>query len=150
MNDDSLAELRRGFENEDLAGVAARLKRHRDELAAVLPNACASPHAAAALGLMERLRDLLDRQPELVHAKGGDGGRPLHFSRNVQTSRLLAERGARFAMRSCVEARRHPEGDFARVVALLLEAGTPLDDGQYASGNERIDEAIRTHRNSGS
>ncbi len=53
-----------------------------------------TPHAAAALGLVDRLAPLLDRQPDLIHAKGGDGCRPLHFSRNVEIARLLLERGA--------------------------------------------------------
>ena len=35
--------------------------------------AVVTPHAAAALGLVNQLRVLLDQQPELVHAKGGDG-----------------------------------------------------------------------------
>lgn len=51
-------------------------------------------HAAAALGLISRLRTMLDDEPDLVHAKGGDGGRPLHFSRDVATAELLVQRGA--------------------------------------------------------
>ena len=58
-----------------------------------------TPHAAAALGLVKRLREQLDRQPELVHAKGGDGGRPLHFARNLETAQLLVERGAELDVR---------------------------------------------------
>ncbi len=58
-----------------------------------------TPHAAAGLGLIERLRQLLDQQPGLVHAKGGDGGRPLHFSRDLATARLLVERGAKLDAR---------------------------------------------------
>jgi len=53
-----------------------------------------TPHAAAGLGLVARLRALLDHRPELIHAKGGDGGRPLHLSRNLETAQLLVERGA--------------------------------------------------------
>src|SRR5258707_677671 len=30
-------------------------------------------HAAARLGLLDQLRELLDRDPALVHARGGDG-----------------------------------------------------------------------------
>lgn len=51
-------------------------------------------HAAAALGFSDHLASMLDRNPDLIHAKGGDGCRPLHFSRNVETARLLVERGA--------------------------------------------------------
>jgi hypothetical protein len=53
-----------------------------------------TPHAAAALGLAVHLRAMLDDQPQLVHAKGGDGCRPLHFARNVVIAQLLLERGA--------------------------------------------------------
>jgi ankyrin repeat protein len=54
-----------------------------------------------------------------------------------------------FAIHSCVVAQRHPEGDFPRVVRLLLEAGTPLDDGQYPCGHDGIDAVIRSHRQAG-
>ncbi|MDB6037862.1 MAG: ankyrin repeat protein, partial [Verrucomicrobiales bacterium] len=56
--------------------------------------AIVTPHAAAALGLVERLRGLLVQQAELVHAKGGDGCRPLHFSRTIEIAQLLVDRGA--------------------------------------------------------
>ena len=38
--------------------------------------------AAAHLGMFERLRDLVERDPSLVHARGGDGKTPLHSARN--------------------------------------------------------------------
>src|SRR5262249_45446867 len=37
---------------------------------------------------------LLDQDPLLVHAKGGDGCTPLHFARDVATAQLLLDRGA--------------------------------------------------------
>ena len=40
-------------------------------------------HAAARLGMMDRLRELVDADPSLVHARGGDGQTPLHFASNV-------------------------------------------------------------------
>ncbi|HLK68529.1 MAG TPA: ankyrin repeat domain-containing protein [Bryobacteraceae bacterium] len=52
-------------------------------------------HAAAGLGLTDRLRKMLDSDPELVEAKGGDGCTPLHFARGLETAALLLERGAR-------------------------------------------------------
>ena len=51
-------------------------------------------HAAARLGRIDRLRDLLDRDPALVHARGGDGQTPLHFARNVEIAEFLLDRGA--------------------------------------------------------
>jgi ankyrin repeat protein len=51
-------------------------------------------HAASRLGRLDRLRELLDRDPALVHARGGDGQTPLHFAANVAVAELLLERGA--------------------------------------------------------
>ena len=34
--------------------------------------------AAAHLGMFDRVRELVDRDPALVHARGGDGKTPLH------------------------------------------------------------------------
>ncbi|MGH7730075.1 MAG: ankyrin repeat domain-containing protein, partial [Candidatus Eiseniibacteriota bacterium] len=51
-------------------------------------------HAAARLGMLDRLRALIDHDPALVHARGGDGQTPLHFAANVEVAALLLERGA--------------------------------------------------------
>src|SRR6266849_5609921 len=50
--------------------------------------------AAANLGMMVGLATLVARDPSLLHAKGGDGKRPLHFPSTVEVARLLVERGA--------------------------------------------------------
>ena len=41
-------------------------------------------HAAARLGLVERLRQLISGTPALVHERGGDGQTPLHFASTVE------------------------------------------------------------------
>lgn len=51
-------------------------------------------HAAARLGKLERVRELLEQDPELVHARGGDGQLPLHFAATVEIAALLLEYGA--------------------------------------------------------
>jgi len=51
-------------------------------------------HAAARLGMMDRLRDLVERDPSLVHARGGDGQTPLHFAANVEVAEFLLAHGA--------------------------------------------------------
>jgi ankyrin repeat protein len=51
-------------------------------------------HAAARLGRMDRLEELLDTDPTQVHARGGDGQTPLHFARNIAIAELLLARGA--------------------------------------------------------
>jgi ankyrin repeat protein len=50
--------------------------------------------AAANLGMMADLATSIARDPALVHAKGGDGKRPLHFARTVEIARFLLEHGA--------------------------------------------------------
>ena len=52
---------------------------------------------AAALGRIDRLRELLDSDPELVRARSVDDGTALHFAaffRQPDATRLLVERGA--------------------------------------------------------
>src|SRR5438094_8548357 len=50
--------------------------------------------AAAHLGMFDRLQDLVDREPSLVHARGGDGKTPLHCARTVEIAQYLIDRGA--------------------------------------------------------
>jgi len=50
--------------------------------------------AAANLGMFDRLRELVDRDPSLVHARGGDGKTALHCARTVEIAKYLVERGA--------------------------------------------------------
>ena len=50
--------------------------------------------AAAHLGMFDRLRVLVDADPSLVHARGGDGKTPLHCARTVEIARYLLDRGA--------------------------------------------------------
>lgn len=50
--------------------------------------------AAAHLGMLDRLRELVERDPSLVHARGGDGKTPLHYATSVQMARYLLDRGA--------------------------------------------------------
>jgi hypothetical protein len=51
-------------------------------------------HAAARLGMMNRLRDLISLDPGLVHARGGDGQTPLHFASSVEIATYLLDQGA--------------------------------------------------------
>ena len=50
--------------------------------------------AAAHLGMFDRLRELVDAEPSLVHARGGDGKTPLHCARTVEIAQYLLDRGA--------------------------------------------------------
>ena len=51
-------------------------------------------HAAARLGMIDRVREHLTRDPQLVHARGGDGQLPLHFAATVEIAALLLDHGA--------------------------------------------------------
>ncbi|MBM3833450.1 MAG: ankyrin repeat domain-containing protein [Verrucomicrobia bacterium] len=51
-------------------------------------------HAAARLNMIGRLRELVSAQPELAHARGGDGQTPLHFASTVEIAEYLLDHGA--------------------------------------------------------
>lgn len=51
-------------------------------------------HAAARLGMIDRVRELVALKPELVHARGGDGQLPLHFAATVEIASFLLDHGA--------------------------------------------------------
>jgi ankyrin repeat protein len=51
-------------------------------------------HAAARLGMLERVRELIASDSALVHARGGDGQTPLHFASNIEVAEFLLEHGA--------------------------------------------------------
>lgn len=53
-----------------------------------------TPHAAARKGRVDDLRAMLDADPSLVSARGGDGQTPLHFAGTVGVADLLLSRGA--------------------------------------------------------
>src|SRR5262249_59703043 len=51
-------------------------------------------HAAARLGMMPKLRELVAADPDVVHARGGDGQTPLHFASTVEVASFLLDNGA--------------------------------------------------------
>jgi ankyrin repeat protein len=51
-------------------------------------------HAAARLGMLDRLQQLVAERPEIVHARGGDGQTPLHFASTIEIASYLLEHGA--------------------------------------------------------
>jgi ankyrin repeat protein len=50
--------------------------------------------AAAHLGMFDRLRELVEGDPSLVFARGGDGKTPLHCACTVEIAEFLLDRGA--------------------------------------------------------
>ncbi len=51
-------------------------------------------HAAARLGKTQELRQIIESDPEAVHARGGDGQFPLHFASTPEVVDILVEAGA--------------------------------------------------------
>lgn len=56
-------------------------------------------HAAARLGMIEKLQELIAADPELVHAPGGDGQIPLHFAATPEIAGFLLDHGAKIDAR---------------------------------------------------
>ena len=51
-------------------------------------------HAAAGLGMLDKVKEWLAKDPSLVHAPGGDGQRPLHFAKTTAIVDVLLDHGA--------------------------------------------------------
>ena len=86
--------------------------------------------AAAHLGMFDRLRELVDADPSLVHARGGDGKTPLHCARTVEIARYLLDRGADIDARD-VDHESTPAQYLVReapdVARLLVDRGAWFD-----------------------
>lgn len=61
---------------------------------AIQRGATVTAHAAARLGLFNKLKEMIAADPELVHARGGDGQTPLHFASSVEIAEFLLDHGA--------------------------------------------------------
>ncbi len=86
--------------------------------------------AAAHLGMLPRVRELVDADPSLVHARGGDGKTPLHCARTPEIAAYLVERGAELDARD-VDHESTPAQYLVReapdVVRLLVDRGAWFD-----------------------
>ena len=78
------------------AGGFGLLHSASPELAAyaVERGATVDVHAAARLGMLDKLKELVSRAPDLVHSRGGDGQMPLHFASTVDVAAYLLDHGA--------------------------------------------------------
>ncbi len=61
---------------------------------AIRRGATVTIHAAARLGMIDRLKELIAADPALVHARGGDGQTPLHFASTIEIAEFLLAQGA--------------------------------------------------------
>lgn len=56
-------------------------------------------HSASRLGMLDHLDVIVSSDPQMVHARGGDGETPLHFAANIDIARYLVEHGAEIDVR---------------------------------------------------
>ncbi len=56
-------------------------------------------HAAARLGMFDRLKSLVEADAGLVRARGGDGQTPLHFAATTEIAGYLLDHGAEIDVR---------------------------------------------------
>ncbi len=90
-------------------------------------------HSAARLGMLEKLKEIVEGDPATVHARGDNGQMPLHFASTVEIAGYLLDRGAEIDARDLqhestpaqhmlrvVQARHYPRDrqDIARFLVL--------------------------------
>jgi hypothetical protein len=61
---------------------------------AIMRGAVVSVHAAARLAMLDKLKELMAGDPQLVRARGGDGQTPLHFASTIEIAQYLVDHGA--------------------------------------------------------
>jgi hypothetical protein len=110
----------------------------------------------------EAVRLMLDLGFPVAHPEHTHGYTPLHnaaWAGSGDLVELLISRGhpvdivdpryeatpLEYALHDCLVEKRHPEGEFARVVKLLLEAGSPLKGVEYPTGNAAVDEVLHAY-----
>lgn len=87
-------------------------------------------HAAAKLGDLDRLRELITADPELVHARGGDGKLPLHYASTREVMDYLLENGAEIDARDVDHestAAQYAVGEDTDKCLYLVERGAEPD-----------------------
>lgn len=87
-------------------------------------------HAAARLGLVDRVRKLVAADPALVAARGGDGQTPLHFAATVEIAEHLLDQGAdinALDVDHVSTAAQYMVRDRQKVARFLVERGCHTD-----------------------
>jgi ankyrin repeat protein len=87
-------------------------------------------HAAARLGMLDRLKTLVEANPDVVHARGGDGQTPLHFASTPEIATYLLAHGADIDARDIDHEStpaQHMIRDRQDVARLLVTRGARTD-----------------------
>jgi ankyrin repeat protein len=104
--------------------------REEDARELIARGATLTPHAAARFGWIDELRVILDAKPQAVNDLGGDGQRPLHYSKTPEIAAFLLERGAEIDAR-CVDhhstAAQYALADRPDVTTFLLNRQATAD-----------------------
>jgi ankyrin repeat protein len=110
----------------------------------------------------EAVKLMLDLGFPVAHPERSHGYTPLHnaaWAGSGDLVELLIARGhpvdirdpghdatpLGYALHDCLVEKRHPEGEFARVVKALLEAGGPREGIPYPTGDQSVDEVLRAY-----
>jgi hypothetical protein len=87
-------------------------------------------HAAARLGMLDRVKELIATDTKLVKARGGDGQTPLHFASTVEIANYLLDHGADIDARD-VDHESTPAqymiDDRQEIARFLVERGCQTD-----------------------
>ena len=96
-------------------------------------------HSAARLGMIDKLQQLLEADPDVVHARGWNGQTPLHCASTVEIARFLLEHGAEIDARDLqhestpaqhmlrvIQARHYPR-DRQEIARYLITRGCRTD-----------------------
>src|SRR5262249_4014536 len=97
---------------------------------AIRRGAIVTVHAAARLGMLEKLQELITSDPQLVHARGGDGQMPLHFASTVEISEYLLDHGADIEARDLDHVSTPAQymlGDRPEIARYLIRRGCKTD-----------------------
>jgi ankyrin repeat protein len=97
---------------------------------AIERGAVLTAHAAARLGMRDELRQIIQDDPSLVNARGGDGQTPLHFASTVGIAEFLLGHGAEINARD-IDHESTPAQymirDRQEIARFLVEHGSKTD-----------------------
>jgi ankyrin repeat protein len=90
-------------------------------------------HSASRLGLLDRVKEFVERDPEQVRARGGDGQTPLHYAANIEIAAFLLDHGADIDARdidhesTAAQYMAAPRQDRTEVARYLVSRGAYAD-----------------------